>query len=108
MFKRHDKTKPLPAPEGYRWNITESWLRRQGDPRPLFHLELWRKDRAIPESHGGPKIKKGQYVISFPDADGLFMLEHEIYRTSKKVIRSLDMKLANERMVKHIESLDIS
>lgn len=97
IFTRKDRTKPLPAPEGYEWQIRETFLKDVMSGRSVFALELWPVNQ--------PKRKKGEFPF-MSRWYGHFERENEILAASKDALASYQKTLENEAFKARIGVLE--
>lgn len=100
-----DRTKPVAAPEGYKWFVSRSVFSHYD-----FQLGLWRKG-AIVNQDGSesrevvpPGSKKAVTVSMFGGcaAYELFNEPRQIYRTSKRILREFEREQARRDVAAEI------
>lgn len=98
-MKRHDRTKPVPAPKGYKWVISQSGLNEMNPWRdvdlPVLELGLWPTEAKVTDR--GMRFDGGHN--EFAHARGHFTKARQIRRTSERTLRDWRRSRAAEHAV---------
>lgn len=100
IFTRKDRTKPLPPPEGYKWEIRETAMRNLSGGT-VFALELY---PITPQKRG----KKGDLLLPLMARwCGYFERDTEILAASKDALDSYEKTLQNEAFKAKIRAIPL-